>query len=79
MKVLNLHFICTKEMQNPGGIVVKTVQTGFLRTKSPFEFVFSSCEFTKVMFVLKLSGIQRKCASDERLFHLQIFLAVLYY
>jgi hypothetical protein len=40
----------------------------FSSTKSPFEFAFSHCEFTKVllqskswceMFVLKLSGIQK--------------------
>ena len=44
------------------------VSNRFLSTKSPLKFVFSRCEFTKVMlkskgwcemFVLKPSGIQR--------------------
>ena len=43
------------------------VKTQFLNTKSPFEFVFLRCEFTKVIFnakswcemlVVELSGIQ---------------------
>ena len=57
-------------------ILKSNVANRFLSTKSPFESVFSSCEFTKVImqskswckiFVLKLSGIQNNFDSDIRL------------
>ena len=61
--VLSQNYFCMPD------IYKTNVLTQFFSTKSPFEFMFACCEFTKVtlkskswceMFVLELSGIRNK-------------------
>ena len=61
MRIPNLSLFVYKKL-----IKKLNLKTQFLNSKSPFEFVFLRCEFTKVifnakscceMFVVELSGI----------------------